>query len=133
MPALAVAEAVQASAGGNRTEAEAYQEKSRVDENYGRLMMLLLAEGTAPALATHDEILIDMALQAMKRDGKTAEGMEFQMLYGIRRDLQNRILKLGYRLRLYVPYGAAWYPYLMRRLAERPANVWFLARNMMRA
>lgn len=114
-------------------ETEAYPEKGQVDENYERLMRLLLLEGTAPALATHDDVLIGKALEAMKRHGITAEGMEFQMLYGIRRDLQQRILQSGYRLRLYVPYGAAWYPYFMRRLAERPANVWFLARNLTRA
>ena len=114
-------------------EAEAFQEKREVDENYARLMTLLLAEGTEPAIATHDDVLVNLALETMKTGGISAEHMEFQMLYGIRRDLQKRILQSGYRLRLYVPYGAAWYPYFMRRLAERPANVWFLARNLTRA
>jgi len=110
----------------------AFAEKREVDENYARLMTLLLAEGTAPALATHDDALVSKALGAMRRNSIGAGEMEFQMLYGIRRDLQKRILQAGYRLRLYVPYGAAWYPYFMRRLAERPANVWFLARNVAR-
>ena len=110
-----------------------FEEKSEVDESYERLMMLLLAEGTAPAIATHDDVLVSKALAELARRGMAPETMEFQMLYGVRRDLQQKILKSGYRLRLYVPYGAAWYPYFMRRLAERPANVWFLARNLMRA
>ncbi|MEP7363882.1 MAG: proline dehydrogenase family protein [Acidobacteriota bacterium] len=110
-----------------------YEEKRDVDENYERLMRLLLAEGTAPAIATHDDVLVGKALQIIQQRAMTADRMEFQMLYGIRRDLQKRIVQSGFRLRLYVPYGAAWYPYFMRRLAERPANVWFLARNLTRA
>jgi proline dehydrogenase len=111
----------------------AWEEKREVDENYARLMTLLLAEGTQPALATHDSRLVERALDEMEHRGTHPDGMEFQMLYGIGRDLQKRIVRAGHPLRLYVPYGVAWYPYFMRRLAERPANVWFLARNLTRA
>lgn len=115
------------------SERVAYVEKREVDENYARLMSLLLAEGSQPALATHDRPLVRRALREMERRGIGPAEMEFQMLYGIGQELQRTILRAGCRLRLYVPYGAAWYPYFMRRLAERPANVWFLARNLMRA
>ncbi len=110
----------------------AFQRKSEVDRNYVRLMHSMLARGACPALATHDEKIVEEALRTVRERGMTAEGFEFQMLYGIRRDLQRRIVEQGYRLRLYVPYGDAWYPYFMRRLAERPANVIFLARNILR-
>ena len=92
-------------------------------------MKVLLDHGTFPALGTHDERLVSEALAYAKEKGIQAARFEFEMLYGIRRDLQKRVIKEGYRLRLYVPYGAAWYPYFMRRLAERPANVLFLAKN----
>jgi proline dehydrogenase len=95
-------------------------------------MKLLLDRGDYPAIATHDERMIaETKAYAMKR-GIPAERFEFQMLYGIRRDLQRQLVSEGYRLRLYVPFGRAWYPYFMRRLAERPANVLFLARNVFR-
>ena len=83
--------------------------------------------GTYPAIATHDEPIINQALRYARREGIGPDRFEFQMLYGIRRDLQRRLIGLGYRLRLYVPYGTAWYPYFMRRLAERPANALFVA------
>jgi proline dehydrogenase len=95
-------------------------------------MHKMLEAGTLPALATHDEKIIAKALSTVKNRGITPDCFEFQMLYGIRRDLQRRIAAEGYRLRLYVPYGEAWYPYFMRRLAERPANVMFLVRNLFR-
>lgn len=101
----------------------AYAEKAAVDENYLKLTRLLLEKGTYPAIATHDDRMVAGARGAGK------ERFEFQMLYGVRRDLQRKLLAEGYRVRLYVPYGEAWYPYFMRRLAERPANVLFLARN----
>ena len=110
----------------------AFQKKAEVDRNYVRLMHKLLERGTLPALATHDEYMVDDALSAIKERHITSDCFEFQMLYGIRRDLQKRILAEGYRMRLYLPYGDAWYPYFMRRLAERPANVMFLLRNLLR-
>jgi len=110
----------------------AFPGKQQVDENYVQLAKLLLDRGTYPAIATHDEKIIDSvkayaALHKLPRDA-----FEFQMLYGIRRDLQRRLRAEQYRLRLYVPFGKAWYPYYMRRLAERPANVLFILRNLFR-
>jgi len=102
--------------------------KADVDESYKRLATALLEKGTYPAFATHDPAMIDHVLALRPAPGD----FEFQMLYGIRRDLQERVLAGGWRLRLYVPYGEAWYPYFMRRLAERPANVWFVAKGILR-
>ena len=110
----------------------AFPHKQDVDANYIKLMLLLLDEGTYPAIASHDESIINTALQHIKEQNIAPDRFEFQMLYGIRRDLQRKLISQGYRLRLYVPYGDAWYPYFMRRLAERPANVLFLARNLLR-
>lgn len=110
----------------------AFARKADVDTNYVKLMKLLLNEGTFPAIASHDEKIVGEALAYIPTKGLTPAQLEFQMLYGIRRDLQSQVLKAGYSLRLYVPYGEAWYPYFMRRLAERPANVLFLARNLIR-
>ena len=110
----------------------AFQEKSEVDRNFVHLMRILLAAGTYPAIATHDEKIIQEAKDFVNARNLSRDGFEFQMLYGIRRDLQRRLVAEGYRLRLYVPFGKAWYPYFMRRLAERPANVLFLARNLLR-
>jgi len=110
----------------------AFSRKSEVDANYVKLMKLLLAEGAYPAIASHDETIIREALRHIREQKIAADRFEFQMLYGIRRDLQRELVRLGFRLRLYVPYGDAWYPYFMRRLAERPANVIFLARNLLR-
>jgi proline dehydrogenase len=110
----------------------AFQAKADVDRNFVRLMRTLLAESTYPAIATHDEKMIDEAKSFVRARKIARESFEFQMLYGIRRDLQLRLVAEGYRLRLYVPFGKAWYPYFMRRLAERPANVVFLARNFFR-
>lgn len=106
--------------------------KADVDANYRKLMRLLLDEGTYPAIASHDGQIVHEALAYVHSRDLAPDRFEFQMLYGIRRDLQNEILRQGYRLRLYVPYGNAWYPYFMRRLAERPANVLFLAKNLVR-
>jgi len=111
----------------------AFQKKAEVDRNYVRLTHMILERGAYPAVATHDEEMVAEALRTVKDGGITPDRFEFQMLYGIRRDLQQRIVEEGYRLRLYVPYGDAWYPYFMRRLAERPANVMFLARNFFRS
>ena len=93
----------------------------------------LLTRGEYPAIATHDERIVEAVEQFVSEKGIRRDRFEFQMLYGIRRDLQQRLVKEGYRLRLYVPFGEAWYPYFMRRLAERPANLWFFARHLLRA
>src|SRR6185369_10910938 len=111
----------------------AYQAKADVDRNFVHLMKILLAAGPYPAIATHDEKMIDETKSFARSRQIAPETFEFQMLYGIRRDLQRRLVAEGYRLRLYVPFGKAWYPYFMRRLAERPANLAFLARNFFRA
>lgn len=110
----------------------AIQNKAEVDRNYVALAKQLLLEGNYPGLATHDEKIIDEILRFVAEQNIPSERFEFQMLYGIRRDLQTKLVKDGYRMRLYVPFGEAWYPYFMRRLAERPANVLFLARNVLR-
>ncbi|HVX67723.1 MAG TPA: proline dehydrogenase family protein [Bryobacteraceae bacterium] len=110
----------------------ALQRKSDVDANYVRLMKALLDHGAYPGLATHDEKIIAEAHRFTRERNIPADRYEFQMLYGIRRDLARNFARDGYRVRLYVPYGEAWYPYFMRRLAERPANLVFLARNLFR-
>ena len=113
--------------------AVAFPKKADVDKSYIELMKLLLDRGTYPALATHDENMIAAAKAYVSARGISRDAFEFQMLYGIRRDLQRQLLAEGYRLRLYVPFGKAWYPYYMRRLAERPANVFFILRNLFRS
>jgi proline dehydrogenase len=110
----------------------AFPHKTDVDRNYVRLMTKLFECGADPAIASHDERIVQQAVQYVKERNITPDRFEFQMLYGIRRDLQRRLASDGYRLRLYVPYGDAWYPYFMRRLAERPANVLFLVRNLLK-
>ncbi len=111
----------------------AYPSKQEVDRNYLQLMATLFRDGVNPAIASHDERIVLRAIEMAKEQKLSADRFEFQMLYGIRRDLQRRLTSQGYRLRLYVPYGDAWYPYFMRRLAERPANVVFLMRNLMKS
>jgi proline dehydrogenase len=113
--------------------AVAFPEKRAVDRNYVTLMKTLLDQGNYPAIATHDESILGEAFRHARERKIAPDKFEFQMLYGIRRDLQRRIGELGYRLRLYVPYGTAWYPYFMRRLAERPANAVFLLRSLFRS
>ena len=110
----------------------AYQHKADVDRNFVHLMKILLETGAYPAIATHDPAMIAETERFAAERRIRASAFEFQMLYGIRRDIQKRLVSQGYRLRLYIPYGKAWYPYFMRRLAERPANVLFLARNLFR-
>ena len=112
--------------------AVAYQHKSDVDANYLELARVLLAKGNYPAIATHDERIIREIIAYTRQNAIPPDRFEFQMLYGIRADLQRKLVTDGYRLRLYMPYGEAWYPYFMRRLAERPANLIFLARNLFR-
>jgi proline dehydrogenase len=111
----------------------AFARKPDVDRNYLLLMNTLLRDGVCPAIASHDERIVQRAIDTVKELNLGADGVEFQMLYGIRRDLQRRLTGEGFHLRLYVPYGGAWYPYFMRRLAERPANVLFLIRNMLKS
>ncbi len=110
----------------------AFPEKRDVDRNYFELSALLLDHGVYPAIATHDEAIIRQLESYVSKHNIARDTFEFQMLYGIRRDLQARLVAEGYRLRLYVPFGRAWYPYYMRRLAERPANVFFILRNLLR-
>jgi len=110
----------------------AFPRKADVDRNYVELMKLLLNEGEYPAIATHDQRIIEQTKAYAAARGIAPDRFEFQMLYGIRRDLQKQLVAAGYRMRLYVPFGEAWYPYFMRRLAERPANLFFLARNLLR-
>lgn len=110
----------------------AYQEKSEVGANYLKLMKTLLKSGIYHGLATHDERIIRQAQEFATRERIPREAFEFQMLYGIRRDLQRSLVKDGWRMRVYVPFGTEWYPYLMRRLAERPANLLFVIRNLLR-
>jgi proline dehydrogenase len=120
--------------GAYREPAEyAIQDKAGVDANYVKLTKQMFDQGPYPAVASHDEKMLDAALAYAKQKGIAKDQFEIQMLYGIRRDLQRKLVDDGYRLRLYVPYGTAWYPYFMRRLAERPANVFFVVRNMLRA
>ncbi len=111
----------------------AFPRKKDVDANYVRRMLELFDRGTYPAIATHDENILNRAIVYIQERNIAPDRFEFQMLYGVRRDLQRRLVAAGYRLRLYVPYGDAWYPYFMRRLAERPANVLFLARNLLKS
>ena len=108
----------------------AFPDKKDVDENYVRLMRALLSSGTYHGIATHDPRMIEATIEHARREGIGKEAFEFQMLYGVRRDLQEQLARDGYNMRVYVPYGKHWYPYFMRRLAERPANVWFVVKNL---
>jgi proline dehydrogenase len=111
----------------------AFQQKSDVDANYVRLMKILLKSGVYHGIATHDEKMIEATINFAKAESVPSSAFEFQMLYGIRRDLQKELVKQRYGMRVYIPFGDEWYPYLMRRLAERPANALFIARNLFRA
>jgi proline dehydrogenase len=110
----------------------AYPEKAEVDRMFAEEMQTLLSRGTYPAIATHDEAMIDATRRYAFEQGISKKSFEFQMLYGIRRDLQLRLREEGYRVRVYVPFGESWYPYLMRRMAERPANFLFVAGNVLK-
>jgi proline dehydrogenase len=112
--------------------AVAFSEKKEVDANYVKCMHALLERAHYPGIATHDPAIIDEAKRFVRESGIDRSRFEFQMLYGIRRDLQEQLVKEGYNMRVYVPFGTQWYPYLMRRLAERPANVAFITGNVMR-
>src|SRR2546423_3693634 len=116
-------------------EGVAFQSKREVDENYARLVDLYFAHaapGARLAIATHDPRMVRTALQSARRRGATRASFEFQMLYGIRTDLQRALRDRRHAVRIYVPYGSHWYPYMMRRLAERPANLWFFLQNVFR-
>ena len=110
----------------------AFPRKKDVDANYIKLMRLLLPSGIYHAMATHDPAMIDATVRFAAERGITKDKFEFQMLYGIRTDLQSRLVLEGYRVRVYIPFGKDWFPYFMRRLAERPANLLFFARNLLR-
>ncbi|MGA1999104.1 MAG: proline dehydrogenase family protein [Terriglobales bacterium] len=110
----------------------AYQAKSEVDANYLKLAKMLLKSGVYHGIATHDERIIQQTMLFAEKENIARDSFEFQMLHGIRRDLQERIVREGWRMRVYIPFGTEWYPYLMRRLAERPANVFFIAKNIFR-
>jgi proline dehydrogenase len=112
--------------------AVAFPQKTEVDANYVKCMRALMEGGNYPGLATHDPAIIDEAKRFAKANNIDPSRFEFQMLYGIRRDVQEQLVREGYNMRVYVPFGTQWYPYLMRRLAERPANVAFITGNVMR-
>lgn len=110
----------------------AFPEKADVDRSYVALMERLLAEGNYPGIATHDDVIIRHAQSFVQRNRIGSDRFEFQMLYGVRRDLQGRLRRGGHRMRVYIPFGTQWYPYLMRRLAERPANIAFILGNVVK-
>lgn len=110
----------------------AWQDKKDVDDNFVRVMRVLLDSGVYHGIATHDERMIQETLAYARKKGLPRGAFEFQMLYGIRRDLQERLAAEGHPVRVYVPHGRHWYPYFMRRLAERPANVWFVMKNLVK-
>jgi proline dehydrogenase len=111
----------------------AFAAKSDVDANYIKLMKILMKSGIYHGLATHDENIIQQAKAFATSEKLSRDSFEFQMLYGIRRDLQRKLVRDGWRIRIYIPFGTEWYPYFMRRLGERPANVLFIARNLLRS
>jgi proline dehydrogenase len=111
----------------------AFENKEDVDANYVKLMKVLMKSGIYHGLATHDENIILQAQAFATAEKVSRDSFEFQMLYGIRRDLQQRLVREGWRMRVYIPFGTEWYPYFMRRLGERPANALFIARNLLRA
>jgi proline dehydrogenase len=116
----------------NESPDVAFPDKKDVDDNYIKVMQLLLSSGVYPGIATHDPRMIDATVNFAAREGIGKDKFEFQMLYGIRRDLQRQLARDGYKMRVYVPYGKHWYPYFMRRLAERPANIWFVTKNLLK-
>ena len=110
----------------------AFQDKADVDANFVKLTKILLKSGTYHGIATHDPKMIDATIAFARAENISADSFEFQMLYGVRRDLQEQLVKDGWRMRVYIPFGTEWYPYLMRRLAERPANAVFILKNLFR-
>jgi proline dehydrogenase len=115
----------------------AYPSKKDTDDSFVRLMQMMLSEeacqnGVYLGVATHDEQMIQQTKSFAQAQAVAAADYEFQMLYGVRRDIQDALVDQGYQIRVYVPYGTAWYPYFVRRLAERPANIWFFLSNLIR-
>jgi proline dehydrogenase len=110
----------------------AFQDKAEVDANFVKLMKILLESGVYHGIATHDPKMIEATKEFARAEKIPPDAFEFQMLYGVRRDLQEQLVKDGWRMRVYIPFGTEWYPYLMRRLAERPANVLFILKNLVR-
>jgi proline dehydrogenase len=110
----------------------AFQAKEDVDANFVKLMKIMLRSGTYHGIATHDPQMIDATLAFARAENIASDKFEFQMLYGVRRDLQEQLVRDGWRMRVYIPFGTEWYPYLMRRLAERPANAIFILKNLFR-
>jgi proline dehydrogenase len=110
----------------------AFQSKAEIDDNYVKLMRRLLKDGNYPGIATHDTAMIEATKQYARENKIEPSRYEFQMLYGVRRELQDQLIREGYNLRIYTPFGDHWYPYFMRRLAERPANLWFALTSMVR-
>ena len=111
----------------------AFEKKDDVDANYIKLMKILMKSGIYHGMATHDEKLMRNIQAFATRENIPRNVFEFQMLYGIRRDLQQQLVRDGWRMRVYIPFGTEWYPYFMRRLGERPANALFIARHMLRS
>jgi proline dehydrogenase len=114
----------------NEPERVAFPKKEDTDANFIKLMQMLLSHGNYPGIATHDEAMINATCEYAEQQQISPDRFEFQMLYGIRRDLQEKLINQGYRVRVYVPFGKEWYPYLVRRLAERPANIAFVLRGV---
>ena len=110
----------------------AFQEKAEVDANFVTLMKILLNSGTYHGIATHDPKMIEATIAFARAENIPPSAFEFQMLYGIRREMQEQLVRDGWRMRVYIPFGTEWYPYLMRRLAERPANLFFILKNLLR-
>ncbi len=128
---LALGSHVRLCKGAYKEESDvAFPLKSEVDANFVKLMQSLLMSGVYHGIATHDEAMIAATKAFVARENLARDAFEFQMLFGVRRDLQVKLVEEGYRVRVYVPYGEAWYPYFMRRLAERPANLWFVMKNI---
>jgi len=110
----------------------AFQKKKEVDDNFVKVMQMMLKSGVYHGIATHDDKMIQATIDFASKEKISKDSFEFQFLYGIRRELQEELIKQGYNVRIYVPYGDQWYPYFMRRMAERPANLYFVAKNYFR-
>lgn len=108
----------------------AFSKKSQVDDNYHKLMRMLFSDSFIPAIATHDERMLTLAKQIAREQGLSNDRWEFQMILGVQRQLQELLVREGYRLRVYIPFGSQWLPYFMRRMAERPANLWFVLKSI---
>jgi proline dehydrogenase len=110
----------------------AFQSKKEVDDSFVKLMQMMLKSGVYHGIATHDDKMIQATIEFARKENISKDSFEFQLLYGIRRELQEELVEQGYNVRIYTPYGDQWYPYFMRRMAERPANLFFVAKNFFR-